>query len=309
MPPEEPNCLVVLHIEKTPEGLSFSGERVFAWAPGAITTTWYTTGETPNGYDSVLDGLLFVRSSTVENRAKIASGALTRVDGKYCWKDTVRAGDLMIAMSIPPGLSLAAATPGIEEAKVHGDRVAVYWYLMPKSSADARVQVTFELSDSGRATADEAHRLNREVALARLRPQNVDFDLALSFAGDDRTYVHRVAELLSESGIRLFYDKFEEPDLWGKDLYSHLSEVYFSKARFTVMFISKAYAEKVWTNHERKAAQAKAFSLNTEYILPVRFDQTEVPGLLPTTAYVDAREKTPEALAKLLVAKLMSPKS
>ena len=42
----------------------------------------------------------------------------------------------------------------------------------------------------------------------------------------------------------------------------------------------------------------------TEYILPVRFDETEIPGLLPTISYVSAKEKTPTDLVELICKKL-----
>jgi hypothetical protein len=70
------------------------------------------------------------------------------------------------------------------------------------------------------------------------------------------------------------------------------------------MFISKHYAQKLWTNHERKSAQARAFTESREYILPARFDDTEVPGLLPTVGYVDLTKLTPTELAELIVQKL-----
>ena len=36
-----------------------------------------------------------------------------------------------------------------------------------------------------------------------------DFDVALSFAGEDRTYVERVANELKRMGLKVFYDKHE----------------------------------------------------------------------------------------------------
>ena len=136
--------------------------------------------------------------------------------------------------------------------------------------------------------------------------RNPEFDIALSFAGEDRTYVNEVANALRDRGVNVFYDLFEEVDLWGKDLYVHLSDVYKNRARFTVMFISEAYNRKLWTNHERRAAQAKAFQEAQEYILPARFDGTEIPGMLSTVGYVSLRELPPEALATLIVKKLVS---
>ena len=76
-------------------------------------------------------------------------------------------------------------------------------------------------------------------------------------------------------------------------------------AVFTVMFISEAYRTKVWTNHERCSAQARALTESNEYILPAFFDETiEVPGLLKTTGYVSLKGKAPEQLASLIVQKL-----
>lgn len=135
--------------------------------------------------------------------------------------------------------------------------------------------------------------------------ENRDYDIALSFAGEERDYVDRVANLLKERGVKVFYDLFEEADLWGKDLYVHLSEVYHKRARFTVMFISKAYASKLWTNHERKSAQARAFQEAQEYILPARFDDTDIPGVLSTVGYVSLKNRSPENLVSLITKKLI----
>src|SRR5258708_3364727 len=105
------------------------------------------------------------------------------------------------------------------------------------------------------------------------------YHVALSFAGEDRAYVDAVAKALQKAGVRVFYDRFEDTSLWGKDLYVYLTEIYQERALYTVVFVSEAYKKKLWTNHERKAAQAKAFSDSKEYILPAFFDRSiEIPG-------------------------------
>ena len=45
------------------------------------------------------------------------------------------------------------------------------------------------------------------------------YDLCLSFAGEDRDYVEVVAAELLKAGATVFYDLYEQADLWGKDLY------------------------------------------------------------------------------------------
>lgn len=136
--------------------------------------------------------------------------------------------------------------------------------------------------------------------------RTVEFEIALSFAGEDREYVDRVANILRDSGITVFYDLFEEASLWGKNLYDYLSEIYQNKALFTIMFISEHYARKMWTNHERQAMQARAFQEHNEYILPARFDETPISGVLPTTGYIQLNSKTPEEFVETIKRKLVA---
>jgi len=131
-----------------------------------------------------------------------------------------------------------------------------------------------------------------------------DYDVALSFAGEDRAYVEKVAKYLMEKDIKVFYDNYEKVELWGKNLYVHLNEIYQKKAKYCVMFLSCYYAEKLWTNHERESAQTRAFKEKGEYILPARFDDTEIPGILPTVGYIDLRNLEPVEFSKLIMEKL-----
>lgn len=68
-----------------------------------------------------------------------------------------------------------------------------------------------------------------------------DVAFSFSFAGEDREYVEMVAETLRANEIKVFYDAYEEASLWGKELYTYLSQVYEKDARYTVIFISNHY--------------------------------------------------------------------
>lgn len=137
-----------------------------------------------------------------------------------------------------------------------------------------------------------------------MRP--VEFEIALSFAGEDRQYVDQVANLLRDSGVKVFYDLFEEANLWGKNLYDYMSEIYQNKALYTIMFISEHYARKVWANHERQAMQARAFQEHQEYILPARFDESAIPGVLPTIGYISLADRSPQDFVKIIHKKLIN---
>jgi len=143
-----------------------------------------------------------------------------------------------------------------------------------------------------------------EINSINSKSTKFEFDVALSFAGEDRAYVKKVAKYLKEKGIKVFYDDYEKAKLWGKDLYVHLDEVYQKRARYCVMFISSYYAEKLWTNRERESAQARAFKEKGEYILPARFDDTVIPGILPTICYIDLHSLEPEKFGENIIEKL-----
>jgi hypothetical protein len=65
-----------------------------------------------------------------------------------------------------------------------------------------------------------------------------------------------------------------------------------------------SYGAKLWTSHERQSAQARAFESAGEYVLPVRFDDTEIPGVRPTTGYLDLRKMSPDELAHAILRKV-----
>ena len=130
------------------------------------------------------------------------------------------------------------------------------------------------------------------------------YEVALSFAGEDRPYVERVASTLKELDVKVFYDHFFKADLWGEDLFQYLSKIYKDESKFTLIFISKHYVLKDWTLHELKQAQARELQQKSGYILPVRLDNTEIPGVLPTTGYIDVANMDAEELAAIIVEKL-----
>lgn len=131
-----------------------------------------------------------------------------------------------------------------------------------------------------------------------------DFDVALSYAREDRLYVSRVAAEPRQRDVRVFYDEYAVAELWGSDLYVLLDEVYRKRARFAVVFVSQYYVSKPWTQHERQSAQARALIEVDHYLLPVQLDDSELPGLRPTVAYVDARHISMERLVWLIEQKL-----
>jgi hypothetical protein len=131
------------------------------------------------------------------------------------------------------------------------------------------------------------------------------YDVVISFAGEDRKVSEAIASSLVTRGLNVFYDEYEQANLWGKDLYVHLTKIYRDDSKYCLMLISENYAKKQWTSHERKAAQARAIQENSEYILPLRLDDAEIDGVLGTTGYIDYRHSSLEKIINMLAEKVI----
>jgi GTPase SAR1 family protein len=142
-----------------------------------------------------------------------------------------------------------------------------------------------------------------ETSVKKKEAKKIEFDVALSFAGEQRKYVKEVATILASKGIKVFYDEFYESHLWGKNLAEYLKEVYYSRSNYCIMFISKEYLSKMWPAHERKCATARDIEKFGEYILPVVFNEVQVPGMDPAKKYLSANKYTPREIAEMFIEK------
>lgn len=111
----------------------------------------------------------------------------------------------------------------------------------------AEAIVTNDIVRVGRVQNVQTRMAIPSALLNRATASPQKYDVVLSFSGDDRAYVDEVAAGLKKLGVRVFYDRYEEASRWGKDLVEHFDSVYRNDGRYCVMFISKSYAEKMWT--------------------------------------------------------------
>ncbi len=135
-----------------------------------------------------------------------------------------------------------------------------------------------------------------------------EFDMAVSFAGEDREFVESFVEGVQAAGRTVFYDADHAAEMWGADLAEFFEDVFRKRSRFAVLFISRHYAAKMWTRHERRAALARGLTQPDPYVLPVRLDDTELPGLVPTVGYLDARQYGVNGVVQAAVTKITEGK-
>lgn len=135
------------------------------------------------------------------------------------------------------------------------------------------------------APAHIVEKKEKQPTKVRIQTNRLQYDVAISFAGEDREVARALAKLLVDRDVNVFFDEYEKAGLWAKDLYQHLAAVYSNYSRYCIVLISRHYKRKNWTRHELRHAQERALREHREYILPVKIDDTELAGLPATICY------------------------
>ncbi len=117
------------------------------------------------------------------------------------------------------------------------------------------------------------------MSKATLSSHPYKFEAALSFAGEDRKLAKALFQRLTRRGLNVFYDTNRQASLWGKDS-REFEQIYSSQARYVIPLISKHYVKKDWTQFEFETAKREQKKRASEFILPVRLDNSRLFGPL-----------------------------
>lgn len=128
------------------------------------------------------------------------------------------------------------------------------------------------------------------------------YDLAFSFAGEQREYVEATKRACERLGLRVFYDRDLSNEWWGKNFIREQRRVYGSRTKYFVPFLSTEYLAKPIPMDEFSAAMMTDVRQGDGYVLPVLLGNVEVPPdlLHPHVHYLRGDDYTPEELASQL---------
>ena len=134
------------------------------------------------------------------------------------------------------------------------------------------------------------------------------YDIAVSFAGEQREYVRTTVTACKARGLRVFFDEDKTNEWWGKNFIQEQRRAYSSQTRFFVPFFSSDYLAKPIPMDEFSSAMMTAVKLGGGYILPVIIGNADVPPELlhPHIGYLRSEHFTAEQLADELVKKVRS---
>ncbi len=109
------------------------------------------------------------------------------------------------------------------------------------------------------------------------------YDVALSFAGEDREYAEHLRDALEDLGHAVFYDKAELHRFLGEDVEDYLGPIYESGSRYVVAVLGAMYGRKRWTLFEAgkyrgRLDKGEVIPIWASTVSPSPFDETRSLG-------------------------------
>lgn len=135
---------------------------------------------------------------------------------------------------------------------------------------------------------------------------NKRFLVALSFPGEHREFVAKVAQRLSQElgQPRVLYDRFHEAEFARPNLDTHLQTLYHDESELVVVFLCADYERKEWPGLEWRAIRDLIKKKQASSIMLIRLDDANVSGVFSTDGYIRVEGRTPTDIAALIIGRL-----
>jgi hypothetical protein len=142
------------------------------------------------------------------------------------------------------------------------------------------------------------------VAVKKL--EEIEFKVALSFPGEKREYVEKVANLLigSLGEHSIFYDNNFKSSISRPNADTLLQNVYRKQSELIVVFLCEEYSQKEWCGLEFRAVRDIIKAKEDDKIMFIKFDAAEINGVFSIDGYIDGNSHSPEEVSTFILERL-----
>lgn len=106
--------------------------------------------------------------------------------------------------------------------------------------------------------------------------RDFEWDIAISFAGENRTLAEFIGQQLRELDISVFYDRNYEDNYLGGVWSKQFSDIFVQKSRLVVAILDQHHKDKVWPTFERDCFAPRVPEAE---VIPIFLDETVFPGI------------------------------
>ena len=111
---------------------------------------------------------------------------------------------------------------------------------------------------------------------------STSYDVALSFAGEDREFAEALNDQLEDRGLAVFYDFTEQARVLGEDLENFFRPIYESEADYVVAIFGPTYGSKRWPRFESDLFKSR---FDEGHVIPIWSQQ------VPEAVWDKSRER------------------
>src|SRR6185503_10099181 len=139
------------------------------------------------------------------------------------------------------------------------------------------------------------------------------FAVALSFPGEKREFVSKVAAILGDrfGKQKILYDKYHEAEFARPNLDVHLPNLYGTHSELIAIFLCDEYKKKRWCNLEWRSIRQLIATADEDRIMFLSFDNVgAIPeiGIYDGDGYVSIGDRSPEQIAELILTRCTPPR-
>jgi hypothetical protein len=137
-------------------------------------------------------------------------------------------------------------------------------------------------------------------------PKPFRFQIALSFPGEYRPRVQKIAELLAAGVGRqnVLYDQWHRAEFARPNLDVYLPKLYREQSRLLVFFHCSAYTQKEWCGLEWRAGRDLLKRNQDDRLMFLRLDDADIPGIYSIDGYIDISRLPDDEVAREILRRL-----
>ena len=130
-----------------------------------------------------------------------------------------------------------------------------------------------------------------------------EYDVVIAFSAPDRSTAEEFARLLAERNIKSSLDELKDPNMGSTGPAAHLAETFARKARFYLLLISRSFPQINWRDVQPLTDPSAGSS-----VIPVRLDDTDLPGMEDPTQVKDLRSHSKQDIVDLIAGTIVREK-
>lgn len=135
-------------------------------------------------------------------------------------------------------------------------------------------------------------KLRQDCGFRPVRP-DVEYDFAISFAGENRSLAREIVKQLSILDTHVFFDENFESNFLGRAWSSEFQRIFGSDSRLVICLLDHHYKEKIWPTFERECFLPR---VPKHEVIPIFLDETKFVGLSQDVIGIDFKGSDGDAV-------------